>query len=122
MRRRNQRAEQLSLRVDIGRLRGAEIEHQHRGGESKNAVTQRFNAADIAAGEMVVVEPHGASIAFGPNRVNPRLHRVGRERSMIERRLTCSRLHSRIVQTFAVGRSGRLGREPQNETTNSRKE
>ena len=56
-------AEQFSLRVDIGRLGRAEIEHQHRRRKGENAVAERLDAADVAASEGIVVVPHGATIA-----------------------------------------------------------
>jgi hypothetical protein len=47
------------------------VEHQNRRRNGENAVAQRCDAADLAAGQSVVVGLHGATIAFGPKRVNP---------------------------------------------------
>ena len=49
-RRRSQRAEEFGLGVDVGWLGRVKIEHQHRRGDSENAVAQRRDAADLAAG------------------------------------------------------------------------
>ena len=63
MRRGEERAEQFGLRVDIGWLRRAKVEDQHRRGKGEDAVAQRFDPADVAARIDVVMAPHGATIA-----------------------------------------------------------
>ena len=70
MRRGRQTAEQFRLRVDIGGLGRAEIEHQHSRRESENAVAQRLDPADVAASEGIVMVLHEATIASGLNWVN----------------------------------------------------
>ena len=64
-------AEEFDLRVDVGRLGRAEIEHQNSRGEGEDAVAQRLDPADVAARKSVVVGSHRATIAFSPKRVNP---------------------------------------------------
>ena len=51
VRRGEQGAQQFRLRVDVGRLGRAEIEHQHRRREGEDAVAQRLDPADVAAGK-----------------------------------------------------------------------
>jgi hypothetical protein len=63
VRRGRQGAEQFSLRVDIGWLGRAKVEHQHRGREGENAVAQRLDSADVAAREGIVMVLHAATIA-----------------------------------------------------------
>ena len=71
-RRGGERADERSLRADVGGVGRMEVEHQHSRREGENAVAQPRDPARLAAGQAVVVGLHGATIASLRNRVNRR--------------------------------------------------
>ena len=71
----------------LGRV---EVEHQNGRRDGEEAIAERRDAADLAAGQSVVVGLHGVTIAFRLKRVNPAdaCHDRGQERFVAKRRLT----------------------------------
>ena len=57
-RRGRERMEEFGLRVDVGWLGGVKVEHQNGRRDGEKAVAQRRDAADLAAGQSVVVGLH----------------------------------------------------------------
>ena len=66
-----ERAEQLRLGMDVGGVGRAKVEHQHRRGKGEYSVAQRFDSADVAAGEAIVMHLHRATIAMDAARGQP---------------------------------------------------
>ena len=81
VRRGREGAEQFSLGVDVGWLGRAKVEHQHRRGKGENAVAQRLDAADVAAGEGIVMHSSSGDHRNRRRARSTRLRRPSRARA-----------------------------------------
>jgi hypothetical protein len=63
--------EEFGLGVNVRWLRRVKVEHQNGRRDGEETVAERRYAADLAAGQSVVVRLHAATIAFRRRLVNP---------------------------------------------------